>query len=331
MKLHKRLLPLLSGAIALIIALSACGGSTGGQPTQAPSVQPTAAAPQYTQDFKTNTKAIDDLKQPCDQQGTLVSLEYETPAYAYDESVTLTKKVNIYLPYGYDESKDYNIVYLMHGGGENEDYWLVDQRFGQITCNVLDHMIQDGVCDPVLIVCPSYNVEGFTGEGEMNEELTSVFAKELRNNVVPAVEAVYPTYAKKDVSEANLIATRDHRAFAGFSMGSITTIHSAIMQNLDIFSYFGSYSGAKTDLDEFLAAVNSDQFKDYPIAFWFNGNGKGDISVDEHDEFAHGALEAMSGRLTDGENFAWINMRDGTHSYGSWIVDLYNSLLVFFK
>lgn len=328
--MKKRLALILYCAVSLSLLLSACDNSAS-TPSSQPSQQPSGPAiVQYTQGFKTSTGGIDDLKAVCDQQGTVVSLDYETPAYAYDESVTLTKSAYIYLPYGYDETKNYNIVYLMHGGGESEKYWFIDERWGQTTRNVLDNMIKNGICDPVIVVTPTFNEEGFEGEGEHNAELCVVFGKELRNNLIPAVESQYSTYAKGDTGIENLIATREHRAFAGFSMGSLTSIQSGLMQNLDIISYFGSYSGALTTVEEFLAAVESDEFKDYSIGFWFNGNGRGDMALEEHDEFAHGVLEAMD-RLTDGENFAWINMRDGAHMYGSWIVDLYNSLLVFFK
>ena len=321
---------ILCCVMLLSLLLTACGDSNSVPSSQPPEQPSGPAAVQYTQGFKTSTGGIDDLKAECDQQGTVVSLDYETPAYAYDESVTLTKTAYIYLPYGYDEAKDYNIVYLMHGGGESEKYWFIDERWGQTTRNVLDNMIKNGVCDPVIVVTPTFNEEGFEGDGAQNAELCVVFGKELRNNLIPAVESQYSTYAKGDTSVENLIATREHRAFAGFSMGSYTSIQAGLMQNLDIISYFGSYSGALTTVDEFLAVVESDELKDYSIGFWFNGNGRGDMALEEHDEFAHGVLEAMD-RLTDGENFAWINMRDGAHMYGSWIVDLYNSLLVFFK
>ena len=328
--MKKKLALILCCALSLSLLLAACGDSSSTPSSQPPQQPSGPATVQYTQGFKTSTGGIDDLKVACDQQGTVVSIDYETPAYAYDESVTLTKTAYIYLPYGYDEAKEYNIVYLMHGGGESEKYWFIDERWGETTRNVLDNMIKNGICDPVIVVTPTFNEEGFEGEGEHNAELCVAFGKELRNNLIPAVESQYSTYANGDTSIENLIATREHRAFAGFSMGSYTSIQAGLMQNLDIISYFGSYSGALTTVDEFLAVVESDELKDYSIGFWFNGNGRGDMALEEHDEFAHGVLEAMD-RLTDGENFAWINMRDGAHMYGSWIVDLYNSLLVFFK
>ena len=311
-----------------VLSLFACGAKEA-----APSAQATAApAASYRWDFVKKTTGIDDLKTDCDQKGTIEELAYETPLYISDTSTIVTKHLWVYLPYGYDQNKQYNVLYLMHGGGETEIYWLAGERWGPTTRNVLDNMIKNGVCDPFIVVTPTfYPPEGNYENPEGAEQLTYVFADELRNQIVPLVEAKYSTYAKGDVSEANLAATRDHRAFAGFSMGSMTSIHSVLMKNLDLFSWVGSYSGAKTEVKDFLDALNADGVKNLPVRFWYNGNGKADIAHDEHDEFCHGVVKAMPERFTDGENFAWIDLRDGSHAYQSWLVDLYNCMLVFFR
>mgnify|MGYP000152248482 CR=1 FL=1 len=67
-------------------------------------------------------KELDKLKKnACDEQGTVETLEYDTPAYAVNEILgtdeTIHKSLHVYLPYNYDETKQYNILYLMHGGG----------------------------------------------------------------------------------------------------------------------------------------------------------------------------------------------------------------------
>lgn len=321
---------IVSLALAAALLLAGCQGASPAAPDPTPA--PTATGVEYKWDFAKKTDALQELNVECDQKGTVVPMEYETPLYAGDPEQTVTKRLFVYLPYGYDESQQYNILYLMHGGGETEEYWLAGERWGPTTCNTLDNMIKDGICDPCIVVTPTfYPPEGDYENPEAGEDLTSLFAQELRDQVIPLVESTYSTYANKDVSAENLAATRDHRAFAGFSMGSMTSIHSALMQDLDLISWVGSFSGAKTEVADFQAALESEEFKDLPINFWYNGNGKGDIAHDEHDEFCHGVLEAMPDRFTDGENFAWVDLRDGTHSYASWLVGLYNCLLVFFK
>lgn len=331
--MKRKPLAALCAGIGLCFAILLPGCSNNQSASPSPSSQaPTTTGVTYQWDFVKKSTGVDSLKAECDQKGTVISMDYETPLYSSDPETIVTKTLYVYLPYGYDEAKSYDILYLMHGGGESAEYWLAGERWGPTTCNTLDNMIKNGTCDPFIVVTPTfYPPTDDTGGADMGEKLTYDFAKELRSNVIPTVEAVYSTYANKDVSEANLIATRDHRAFAGFSMGSMTSIHSALMENLDLFSWVGSYSGAKTEVSDFKAALESDQYKDYEIRFWFNGNGKGDIAHDEHDEFCHGVVEAMPDRFTDGENFAWVDLRDGTHSYASWLAHLYNCMLVFFE
>ena len=70
--------------------------------------------------FKKNYKTKE-----CDEQGTIVAMEYDTPAYMFNELLgvneMLHKKLYVYLPYGYDPATQYNILYLMHGGGDSQE------------------------------------------------------------------------------------------------------------------------------------------------------------------------------------------------------------------
>ena len=117
----------------------------------------------YDVDFQYELNGIDALKETCDQQGTVESLTYEAPAYATNELLgadsTIEKTVQVYLPYGYDESKQYNVLYLLHGTGGNDEYWFKREGNGVVTCNVLDNMIKDGLCDPVIVVTPNFYSE----------------------------------------------------------------------------------------------------------------------------------------------------------------------------
>ena len=306
-------------------------------------------------DFKANYKTKE-----CDEQGTIVRLEYDTPAYAVNEifgaEETLHKAMNIYLPYGYDAATQYNILYLMHGGGENEEYWLGKDKeinggrpvFGATTQNVLDNMIKDGLCDPVIVVCPTFYsiVEGKEitadlaaaygekiGDQYMTNEacvFAEFFKEELRNNIIPFVETTYSTYAGGDVSLDSLIASRDHRAFAGFSMGSMVSIHSAVMGCADIMAYVGSWSGALTPVDRLKEAV-TETFGEYRLKYWYNGEGVEDIAYNDHVGFHNEVMAELSDVFVDGENYAFVMLENGNHAWTSWITELYNVLLVFFK
>ncbi|MBC8613049.1 MULTISPECIES: esterase family protein [Clostridia] len=314
----------------------------------------------YAEDFIYSKKdeGLDKLKKnACDEQGTVETLEYDTPAYAVNEILgtdeTIHKSLHVYLPYNYDETKQYNILYLMHGGGDNQEFWLGDDNggrpvFGETTRNVLDNMIKEGICDPVIVVTPTFYspVEGkeiteeqakeygaSIGEENIGSEadlFTVFFQDELRNDIIPMIESKYSTYAGGDTSEENLIATRDHRAYAGLSMGSITSVRSILMGCTDLFSYVGSYSGIKSNFDLFKSTMD-EKYSDYDIKYWFNGEGVEDIAVAEHVAFYNDVKEQMSDKFVDGENLAMVMLEDGNHAWTSWITDLYNSLLVFFK
>jgi enterochelin esterase-like enzyme len=310
----------------------------------------------YPDGFVYSTSAIADYKKSAaTQQGTVEALEYETPAYAVNAVLgtdyTITKSVNVYLPYGYDPTQNYNILYLMHGGGDNQDYWLTDgsdRVHGKTTRNVVDHMIEDGLCGSLIIVTPTFysEVEGVevTDDqcaavveqlGEDNYSTISdlyiwYFQYELHDQIIPLVESKYATYAQGDVTPENLIATRDHRAYAGLSMGSITSMHSILMGNLDYISYVGSFSGAKTNVELFKSAIE-EKFADYPVNYWFNGEGTGDIAFEEHYQFYYDVLEQMPDKFTDVDNAAIVVLDGAEHNYAAWIADLYNALLVFFQ
>ena len=178
------------------------------------------------------------------QPGTVEEVVYNTKAYATDER-DVKKTAYVYLPYGYDSEKEYNILYLMHGTGDDEKYWLKTNPYNKI---MLDNMIADGDIQPLIVVTPTFYVEDDCADDL--DQLTYSFAKELRNDLMPEIESSYSTYAKS-ADDKGFSESRDHRAFAGLSRGAVTTYHSAICQSLDYFSWFGTFSGSRTDAQQF--------------------------------------------------------------------------------
>ena len=140
----------------------------------------------YDVDFQYELDGIDALKETCDQQGTVEELTYEAPAYATNELLgtdsTIEKTVQVYLPYGYDESKQYNVLYLLHGTGGNDKYWFETAKGADgsenVTSNVLDNMIKEGLCDPVIVVTPNFYSEIMDKDHKISDDAVVEYGKE---------------------------------------------------------------------------------------------------------------------------------------------------------
>ncbi len=188
-----------------------------------------------------------------ERQGVIESLYYEVPNL---ENGSGTKHLNIYLPYGYDKEDDkrkYNVLYLMHGGGEDENLLFGGPGQNRELKNILDHMIAKGELEPMIVVTPTFygvknglkNDPVLSHVETINHPLpiveTKYFHDELVNDLIPYVETKYHTYSASGEKE-DLKAARNHRAFGGFSMGSVTTWYTFI-NCLDYFKYFMPLSG----------------------------------------------------------------------------------------
>ena len=135
-----------------------------------------------------------------------------------------TKVAWVYLPYGYLQDQQYNIFYLSHGGWSNETTLMGTDRNPTYFKNVIDHAIEDGKMQPMILVFPTYNntSESDSGDYSLALELTDQFHNELINDLIPAVESKYSTYAKDTILEG-LKENLDHRCFGRFSMRSVNT------------------------------------------------------------------------------------------------------------
>ncbi|MCD8153093.1 MAG: hypothetical protein LUF78_00070 [Clostridiales bacterium] len=257
-------------------------------------------------------------KEEASSQGTLEELVYETKAYATDER-SVTKSAWVYLPAGYDEEEEYNILYLLHGTGDDEEYWLVTHSENK---TMLDQMIANGDIDPLIVVTPTFYVEDDC-EDDL-DQLTYSFAQELRNDLMPAVEETYSTYAQR-CDEEGFVESREHRAFAGLSRGAVTMYHSALCGSLDYFSWFGAFSGSRTDADYFQETLQSEDFADYSINYLYVASGNFDFALPGQAEDYESLLQ-VEPRLVKGVNTDFDVFPMRYHSAGSWHLALYNYL-----
>ncbi len=172
----------------------------------------------------------------------------EKVRYTTSDANNDTKAVTVYLPAGYGESdRLYNVMYILHASSGTPKNYLNPEKATNFQC-LLDHMIQNGELEPLIVVAATYYPsEGFTQflPLTMQVQVTASFPRELVEDVLPAVERRYRTYAGSG-SEEELIASRDHRAIAGFSLGGVTTWY-VFLQQMRMFKWFLPISEASWD------------------------------------------------------------------------------------
>ena len=253
------------------------------------------------------------------EAGTLEELVYETKAYATD-SRTVTKRALVYLPYGYDPATNYNILYLMHGTGDDENYWLQTHPFNKV---MLDRMIAQGEIQPLIVVTPTFYVED-DGKDSSLDILTFSFREELRNDLMPAVESKYSTWAETP-DEAGFRASREHRAFAGLSRGAVTTANSVLCGSLDEFAYFGLFSSFRTTEEHIRETIQSPEQQDLEIAYLYASTGNFDFAT-PYMVPGYRMLCDLEPRLEEGVNTSFDIFPMRYHSIGHWHLSLYNYL-----
>ena len=106
------------------------------------------------------------------------------------------RRAYVYCPPGYDSSNDsYPVLYLQHGGGEDERGWATQGR----TDIIMDNLIAQSKAIPMIIVMADGN--------------STDFEKELLNDVIPMTGKNF-----------RVKTGRENRALAGLSMGGIQTL-----------------------------------------------------------------------------------------------------------
>ncbi|WP_328468962.1 alpha/beta hydrolase-fold protein [Actinoplanes sp. NBC_00393] len=178
---------------------------------------------------------------PARRQGEVVRVDYSTR----HNNATTGKHALVYLPAGYNEQDQqtrYDVLYLMHGAGMTTESFFGGAGESSVVKNMLDHMIEEGLLKATIVVTPTfYPDDNASLDLHYAGQLDRAFPQELENDLMPAVEGRYHTYART-TDAAGFTASRTHRAFAGFSMGAVTTWY-VFINNLDYFAYFMPMAG----------------------------------------------------------------------------------------
>jgi enterochelin esterase-like enzyme len=225
------------------------------------------------------------------------------------------REMYIYTPPGYDQSTSkYPVLYLLHGGGEDQRGWATQGK----TDLILDNLIAANKAKPMVIAMLDGNMNFSGGLAGFNENVLKAFENELKLGAIPFVESNYrvETDAK-------------NRALAGLSMGGLQTLYAGI-KNTNMFSYLGVFSSGwfanNTKLSdpqyEFMKN-NASEINSNLKSLWISMGGKQDIAY-ENCKIMMGKFDDMKIRYTYSE-YA------GGHTWPVWRHDLFGFAQVLFK
>lgn len=142
----------------------------------------------------------------------------------YSEVSRSWRRFFVYTPARYDTRTDekYPVLYLLHGGGEDERGWGTQGK----TDLIMDNLIAAGKAKPMLVVM----LDGNMPSAGFNASALKAFEAELTQAVIPFVEDNYRV--RKEA---------DSRALAGLSMGGIQTLYAGLYHT-DLFAHLGVFS-----------------------------------------------------------------------------------------
>lgn len=267
------------------------------------------------------------LEKRTDHSGTVEKITYQTKDY-FGDGFEITKPAYVYLPYDYNENKQYNVLYLMHGIGGSENEWGMNNENSLIK-NIMDNLIYNGKIEPFIIVTPNGRSSAdYSASSDFNSFY--LFGKELRNDLIPYIDSRYSTYADYNKYGYDLTKARNHRAMAGLSMGGMQTINIGLCENLDIISYFGAFSAAPTTNTASVIVEKLNDFIGYDINFFYNICGTEDSIAIASASAAVSNITDLTEKLTDGKNFIWQEVSGG-HSFDIWYLGFYNFVNVVFN
>jgi enterochelin esterase family protein len=211
------------------------------------------------------------------------------------------RSLYVYVPPDYekDSQRRFPVLYLRHGGGDDERNWSQSGRAGVI----LDNLLAQGKAVPMLVVMTNGHTDG-TWAGGSSPEGMAILEKELLGDVIPFVEDNY-----------RVLQNRDGRAITGLSMGGGQAFTIGL-RNLDTFAWVGEFSSglvsdADFDLETHLPGFLSDASAvNDKLRLLFLGCGTEDPRF-------QGQLDLMEVLKEHGVNHVFVRT-PGAHVWKAW-------------
>jgi enterochelin esterase-like enzyme len=234
----------------------------------------------------------------------------------YFSSVTNSwRRLFVYTPPGYDSAinNKYPVLYIQHGGGEDERGWTMQGN----TELIIDNLIAEKKSVPMLVVMADGNF-GSGGIAGFGEPVLRMFENEMKQVVIPFVEKNYRV--KTDANS---------RALAGLSMGGLQTLYAGI-KNTQQFAYLGVFSSGwfannpaiSNPQYEFMKK-NAAQINSNLKSLWVSMGGKEDI--------AYNNCKIMLAKFDElGVKYTYSEYPGG-HTWPVWRNNLYNFAQLLFR
>ena len=228
----------------------------------------------------------------------------------WSETLGQMRRMHVWTPAGYEKSKaKLPVLYLIHGGGDNDASWPGVGAAGWI----LDNLLAEGKMVPMIVVMPNGTIETPDMMGEV-----PVFGEDMVRSIIPYVEANY-----------RVKADQAHRAMAGLSMGGMETIETAF-KHPELFSHVWVLSSSfapgrqkeyveEIKLKEIAPALNKN-FK----ALYFTQGGPSDIAY-------RNCQEALGYLKEAGIKYEYLENAQAGHSWATWRADLETLAPTLFK
>ena len=242
-------------------------------------------------------------------RGTLSAVWYDSALLGSN------RRMVVYTPYGYETSKKkYPVLYLLHGGGGDEEAWTSMGRAAQI----LDNLIEQGRAVPMIVVMPNGNPNQqaaqtlgieTSGVNYRDPAYANAYVRSLVTEIIPFVEKRFRAIAKPE-----------SRAISGLSMGGGHTLTASQLYP-STFDYICPLSISSQDTPEIRSQMRALKRDGYRL-YW--------IGVGNTDFLYEGA-QTLDRILTEEGMQHTFFVSEGGHEWKNWRLYLQSFVPLLFR
>jgi enterochelin esterase-like enzyme len=258
----------------------------------------------------------------------------------YSRTTEEWRKIYIYCPPGYDKNlnQKYPVLYIQHGGGEDQRGWAIQG----MTDIILDNLIAEGKAKPMLVVMessaarkpgepapqprqpapaaaspaapgvqPAQAGQPQQGARPRMSFTFNTFQEVMLNDLIPFIDGNFRT-----------LSDGQNRAMAGLSMGGMVTTQITF-SNLDKFAYIGCFSGGpRLAVTDDLKTVYNGVFADAAtfnkkvrLFFISNGTVEGNSPKDAGEILKKAGINNVVVYQSPGTAHEWLTWRRSLYQF----------------